>query len=162
LIAGLLLLSTGNAHAASCGPGAVTITSGSGGCDVDAAGTTTVNFEPGTSTDVLQLLGFSPSGAVTNTNANEGAVIVTSGSVTTQNTYGIGVGGQLYLVRSAVGTTFNIGHDISADEFSVNGLTIQTGGTITAGPSMLTGTYIQSGGDANFGPLVMNSGSIFI
>ena len=159
----LILGIPNNAVAASCAAGAITIANSSGGCDVDGVNAvTTVQFlNNSLSSDRLNLIGNSPSGAVTNVTNDDGNVTV-SGVVTSQNTFGVGGGGRLESFTVNNGATFNLGHNVRASIGQIFGLVNHTAGTINISLAFqFHGTYVQSGAAAFTGNVtVFSAGSI--
>lgn len=109
-----------------------------GACTV-AAGTipTTIVFQSeafdvGGVLGTLTLNAAAPTGAVTNTVAGEGAVVV-SGSTSSVSTFGVGGGGALASLTVNDAITFSLGHALTAT-------------TVTVGSGAGTGVINQSAG----------------
>ena len=137
-----------NASAASCAAGAITIASGSGGCEVDGVNAvTTVQFQTGVAlTDLLTLQGGNtPSGTVT-TQTNSRGFVVIEANTTTQNTFGA-VGAQLQIVRVINNSIFDIQHDINSRFLQSNDTSTinHSAGTVTTGSYFSPRNYVQSG-----------------
>jgi fibronectin-binding autotransporter adhesin len=161
-----------HAQAASCAAGAITIASGSGGCDVDGVNAvTTVQFQTGVSSplgfggDELLLKGVSPSGAVTNQTDGEGKVTIdVSTTVNSQNSFGVAGTGDLAVIKVFNNAIFNLGHDAAATDVRVvaTGTLNQSAGTITTTELQVGNTGVSAATFTQSGTGVVNATNIDI